>query len=576
MPPSSPSYLHLAAALILIIFAGCATPVPPSGGPVDRTPPEIVSVEPEEGSVNVQSRTVRIEFSEWVDQRSFENALTVTPEPEGRLSFRWRRRTVEISFPEELRPNTTYVLTIDTEFRDFGGARLTSPITIAFSTGPVINRGRIGGEVIGAERGRPAAGIDVYAYSGTSTEAAPPDTLPAQPAYRTQTGTDGRFQFEYLSENPFYVVAVRDANRNRRPDPGEAFAVPPRPWLVADSVGTSPERPWIVTTSDTIAPALTRPRPLSNRRIELRYNEPVILVDRAPDSWTIADSASGQRRPIEQVYSRSADPRSVFLVSESALSQQPHVLTTGAVADSSGNIAAGLQASFTPAGTADTVQVRFVGFVPDTSAVSEGAIELAFEQVPAVRFSAQPSESDLRSWVTVVDTTDARAVTGFVSADGTTYGIEFEPTLGPGESVTVAVQTEGDELTQTFRRLSTSETGEISGAIENGDTPDAPAYVELYERDEPVAPLRTITAAPDGSFVFVGVPEGSYRLRYFLDINQTERWSGGQIAPFSPAEPLGWWNEEVTVRPRWETALPDTLSFWERPRSLSPASPPAE
>src|SRR5690554_1598233 len=176
---------------LLLLVAGCATPVPPSGGPPDTTPPEVVATEPETGSVNVEGRTVRIEFSEWVNERSFENALVVTPEPAGRLSFTWRRRSVEVTFPEPFRPNTTYVLTIGTEFRDFGGTRLTSPVTIAFSTGPTINQGRISGRVLEPQEGLPVEGIDVYAYDGPPAASSPPTTLPDAPAYRTQTGSDG-------------------------------------------------------------------------------------------------------------------------------------------------------------------------------------------------------------------------------------------------------------------------------------------------------------------------------------------------------------------------------------------------
>lgn len=558
----------LSAVACLIALAACATPVPPSGGPIDRTPPEIVSLEPESGSVNVEGRTIRIEFSEWVDQRSFETALIVTPQPAGDLSFRWRRRTVEITFPDALRPNTTYVLTIDTGFRDFGGTRLTAPITIAFSTGPTINRGRIAGHVVEPARGLPVSGIDVYAYAGTSSEAPPPDSLPPEPDYRTQTGDDGRFEFEYLSEAPFFVIALQDANRNRRADPGEMFAVPPTPWLVADTIGAEPDHPWVVTTLDSIAPSITRARPLSNTRVEIRYDEPISFLDRDPDGWNVRDSLSGAPVSISDVYRRESDPRSVFLIAQSPMPARPHVISTGAVADSSGNIARNLTTSFVPSAVADTVTLRFTGFVPDTTAAVDGIIELNGDQVPGVRFSTAISIEQLRNYVSASDATGGRTISEVVSEDGTTFGLRFDPPFAAGDTLTLQVDDPENPPSQTFRRLDASELGEISGVAIAPDAPDAIAVVELYEEDANER-LRVVTADADGAFMFTGVPGGTYRLRLFADEDESRSWSGGQLRPFRAAEPLAWWSEDVTVRPRWETALPDTILI---PAPVSPST----
>ncbi len=564
------SRIYIAIAGCLIMLASCATPVPPSGGPVDRTPPAIVSLEPESGSVNVDRQSVRIEFSEWVDQRSFENALNVTPEPPGDLEFRWRRRSVEVTFPEELLPNTTYVLTIDTEFRDFGGTRLTAPINIAFSTGPTINRGRLTGLVVEPERGRPVAGIDVYAYRGTGN--APPASLPARPDYRTQTADDGRFEFEYLSESPFFVVAVEDVNRNRRVDPGEAFAVPPVAWLVADSMGTDVPRPWVVTTLDSVPPAMTRVRPLSNQRLEIRYNEPVQLLDRDPDDWLVQDSASGFQAEVADVYSLQSEPRNVYLMTEDVLPARPHILSTGAVADSSGNVNRGASASFAPPSNADTTSLRFTGFVPDTTAAVGGIIELDQDQMPGVRFSTPLALEQLRSLVTASDTAFTRTVSQAITDDGTTYGLVLDPPLEPGDVVTITVSASELPLSQRFRRIAASETGEITGVVATPDTLPAPTVIELYEPDA-TDPIRVTTADEEGAFIFAGIPGGSYRLRLFVDEDGSGTWSGGRIRPFRNAEPVNWWDEDVTVRPRWETMLPDTLSFVLEPPPTTQLAP---
>ena len=217
--------------LILALLAGCADPRLPTGGPPDKTPPVLETTIPEAETVNFTDTSVRLTFSEYVDQASFNRAFSMTPEPEGRLRFKWRKRRVEIRFPEALRENTTYVLTLDNNLRDARGVSLTRPITFAFSTGPVINKGRLSGRVLEPRQGNGAAGFEVFAYA--VTDAAPLDSLPERPAYRTQTGDDGRFDFSFLNEQPYFVVALQDRNRNLRPDANEPFAVPPHPAIEA-------------------------------------------------------------------------------------------------------------------------------------------------------------------------------------------------------------------------------------------------------------------------------------------------------------------------------------------------------
>jgi hypothetical protein len=328
----------------LAVVAGCANPVPPSGGPRDQTPPRIATSRPAAEATDVsRGRTVRIAFSEYVDRESLREALTVTPAPGGRLTFDWSRRSVEITFPERFRDNTTYLLTIDKALTDLRNVELEQPITLAFSTGAQIDQGRLAGRVVGNRRGQGREGVDVYAYAAAAADSV---RLPGAPLYRTQTGPEGTFQFEYLSEKQrYYVVALRDRNRNYRGGPLEAFAVPPRPALEArrgdstaaaapaaaaisappdsaarDTVSqsalvqdagardrTAPagdgeertnersgEAPWIIGKRDRVPPRLTGALPISSRRVALRFSEPVRLRARQARRVALTDTTAAE------------------------------------------------------------------------------------------------------------------------------------------------------------------------------------------------------------------------------------------------------------------------------------------
>ncbi|MFW5973525.1 MAG: Ig-like domain-containing domain, partial [Bacteroidota bacterium] len=468
--------------------------------------------------------------------------------------------------PEDFRDNTTYILTIGTEFRDVGGNRLSDPISVAFSTGETIDQGEIAGRVVEPDRGDPVPDVDIYAYRETSASS----ELPSRPDFRTQTGTDGTFRFQHLSDDRFFVVALRDANRNRQPDPGEAVAVPPVEWITADSSGSPQPEPWVIAEIDTLAPQVTRARPLSDRRFELLFNEPVILSNRAPEAWVIEDSLSGQSYTPEAIYTRPAEERSIFVLADGPLPPHTHRIVTGAVADSSGNRADQLEAYVVPGALIDTLTTRFVNFIPDTSAAAEDVTELLGHQRPGVRFNAPPSDAQIAEWITVADT--ARTLAGIETADGTSYALTFDPELGLGERVTLIVETDRISRRQTFRRLDAGDLGEISGSVTGIDSLFAQPIVQLFE-DNATSPLFTVRADSLGAFIFNGVPEGSYRLRAFQPARESNSWFPGRIAPYQRRAPIGWWNEAVNVRPRWETVLPDAVDLGQSsPRDSSSES----
>lgn len=582
LPPSL-----FAALLTLSLFpplvlslSGCANPVAPTGGPRDTTPPEVVRSEPEDGAVNVDRESVHLVFSEHIDRASFEQAVSVTPAFEGNIDIDFGGQEATVHFPEPLRENTTYILTLDKDLQDTRSVALDAPITIAFATGPTINRGQLAGRVIGAEAGEPQEGFDIYAYGlsdSTAGEPTPPDSLPDRPDYRTQTNSEGQFQFEYLQEQAYFVIALEDANRNRQPDPIEAYAVPPRPVLVADSTGADTDGlpDWIATLHDTTSPTPARVQPQSRGRHVLRFDEPVRLLDRSPAPWSLYDSLRDRSMQIERVYQRAASPDLVFLDTE-PLDAAPHRLYVpdSTVADSIGNVVSPDTLRFTPSETPDTLRTRFVTFTPEAlSPDTADVYTLLPGEAIGVRFN-QPLDSTRLHDVVAARDTGAGADRPFTLAtrDGTTYRLRFDPSLRPDDHVEVRV--DGQPLSQpdtvfarTFARISNRALGELSGTVVFADTADAgstatpPFVVELYADGGPGArrtPRRTLTDE-EGRFLFDRLPEGSFRFRAFLDRNENGRWDGGQFLPFRAAEPITWSEGTIDTRPRWENELETPL-----------------
>ncbi|WP_423815941.1 Ig-like domain-containing protein [Salinibacter altiplanensis] len=607
--------------LLVGILVSCANPQAPSGGPRDRTPPSVVRTRPAQDTVNVSTDTeaLRVEFSEYIERSTLSQSLSVTPTFEQRLQFSWDGQAVEIQFPSALRDSTTYIFTFDTNLSDARGVSREDPATVAFSTGKRINRGQIEGRVVDGRRGTARQGVDVFAYT------LPPgaDTvrpLPDAPGYRTQTGEEGRFSFEYMREGPYYVLALRDDNRNRQPDPQEPVAVPPRRSLLADS-GAAAAVPvaWLLARRDTTGPQLQQVRPVSQRRLRLRFDEPVRVETRAPTAWAPRDSATGTSVPVRGVYS-APDRSNAVVVRTDAMPDARHVLPLrrGAVVDTLGQPLRPDTVRFRAATRADTVRTRFRGFASTgLGEDSTGAHLLLPDVQPRVRFTQVPDSAALRTGVSVQDTTGTPRAVSLATDNGTSYRLQPDPSLSPGQIVDVTIA--GSAFARpdtTFRRRFRCVTDRVLGALagrarivdttradgegrrRGRDTPavpssptfadsvrtdsltstrdslrerrerprrdsllrDGPIAVELtaVESSTPGLPRQLITS-PDSLFEFVELPDGRYRFRAYLDRNENGRWDGGRVQPYVPAEPVTWLREPLEVRPRWTTELPAPL-----------------
>lgn len=548
----------LAALTAWSLLLSCATPVPPTGGPVDSTPPSLTASDPPEGTVNFDGNRLTFFFSERLDPTSFQRALSITPEPATRPRFQVKRNRATVLLQEPLRDATTYIFTLDNTLKDLHGVALKQPIIMAISTGPEIDGGRIEGLVRNPETDRPVSGLEVFAY--LAADSLLPDPRETSPDFRTQTGTDGRFVFSYLPEQSFRIVALEDRNRNRLPDPGEAFAVTPAPTIQAVRADSGLATvPMFITRIDTTPPEIRRIRSLSSRRLQVRFSEPVRLTNPGPENWLLEDSAAARPVPVRAVLAPPSDPFVVVLVTDS-LMPVPHRLTPGAVADSSGNAAISTPSSVVPDVRADTVQTRFVRFLPSPPLrITESVHILAPDQSPGILLSDAADSTFFARYVTLQDTASASVPFAPKTSDGLSYTLHPLTALRESEVVVAGVKDPRmDTLyVQRFQHLPSRERGELSGVVRSDE---GPVRVEIRP-DARTNRVRMTLVEADSTGVFVapGLPAAGYYLRAFVDRDRDGAWSGGQLHPFVPFEPLVWYGDSLQVRARWTTSPSDTL-----------------
>jgi uncharacterized protein (DUF2141 family) len=210
--------IRVCGLLVLVVLTtSCAMKVAPTGGPTDRTPARVESTAPPTGSRNVTSDHVTFSFDDYVD-RSVRTAFVV--QPTTRFSTSYSGNEVDVNFEEPLQPNTTYTVTLGTEWRDARGNSPAEALTMVFSTGVALDSGRISGTVLASSM----KSLMAFLYR----------TDLKQPDYLMPIGTSGAFQVGGLPDGTYRLIVVRDENKSGTIDQNEDYVCAPEDVTVAE------------------------------------------------------------------------------------------------------------------------------------------------------------------------------------------------------------------------------------------------------------------------------------------------------------------------------------------------------
>jgi len=217
---------NLLYATLILMAARCAHPVMPTGGPEDTTPPEPVEAEPPNYSTNFNSDRFSVTFNEFVNLENPRKEMFISPPLEKFPDTRVRGKSVQVSFQEELQPNTTYTIYFGDAIVDITEKNPKSNFEYVLSTGDEIDSLSVTGEVMDAFTQRPVEGILVMLYLNTN-DTIPLDSLPiyVRPLSTTKTTETGKFSLNNLKDRPYKIFALADNNANYIYDlPNESIA----------------------------------------------------------------------------------------------------------------------------------------------------------------------------------------------------------------------------------------------------------------------------------------------------------------------------------------------------------------
>ena len=487
---------------------------PPSGGPVDREAPRIVSHTPSADATQVAAdQLVEIVFSESMNRASVEEAVFIAPAVESELS--WNDTRLNVVFRQPLQDDRTYVVTVGTGSRDLRRNSLDRSYTFAFATGDQINQGLIVGHVFSDHS--PAVGANVWAFDH---ERLTGRMGSGAPDYQTQTGKDGSYEFSKLSATGYRVMAFDDEDRDRSYDPGESMGLGSSDLLVEEDGETAagylaiakPVRP---------RPALERVQAVHDRAILLEFTRPV-------DPEQVDVEIDGLQ--VDDLYRSPPGGAKVYAVTQAQEGGREYRLARLAVGDS----VIAWSEPVRGRGRSDNKAPNLVEKHPDRSEVGPtDSLKILFSEA---------MEPDIPSnfWI---DTDSSRTLAGAWSWESPTT-LVFAPgsPMSSGDHKLVGRPTRMSDrsgnalvdslITFAFTVLDPGNMPGISGRTAI-DTNKVWVVARLLQGSR----KYEVMAKPTGEYEITGMLPGSYNVYAYVDRDGNGRQDYGNLDPYLAAEP---------------------------------------
>jgi len=533
--------------------------MPPSGGPPDKSPPIITRYAPAQGTLNFQEKSIVIEFNKYMSKNTVVENIFISPSV--KMKYGWSGKELEIEFEEDLLKNTTYVLSLGTEYTDLKSNKPAETFSLIFSTGNYLDSGAITGNLIDPN----PTGVNVYAYRIDNIK---PDTLNpshTKPNYRTQTGQNGKFDLVALKEGKYRLLAIRDKFKDEVYDIGlDDFGAAPFDVEVSgDSVPVMNLK--IGPVKDVAGPQLFVAEGLHSNLTELTFSEKLDTNFVKSIAFEISDSASKETALVSGAMLSPKSSEKVWVFTAEPLDTNKSWKITAlanqafSLRDTSGNLINDTlnSAYFYPENTLEKTQPEIIKFpYPDSSLYVPSQSELEFI------FSLPIEKNTIKNAVRFIDGDSLKIGFDLVWKSDNILRIIPHNNLEllkwyilffKMNSLKSVNDTFGKDtmVRLKFRIADTRNYGGINGKIKGLNYADSSLKIIVFNNTN-----KFITSPGEsGKWSLPSIPEGKYKFELFYDTDKNGKYSYGESFPFKHSEPFLLINEEKDVPSRWTIEL---------------------
>lgn len=514
-------------------IASCASVNSPEGGDKDTTPPTLVTSNPKDQQLNVNTRTIRLEFDEDVQQNNLQKELLITPYTDNKYKIKFKEEVMELTFDKPFQDSTTYTFNFRNGIADITEKNVLKGLKLSFSTGTYIDTSRIAGTILNLMTQQPEKEAIVALYPAEDTM----NIRKSRPYYQTQTDASGQFSFENIRQGNYRIYALQDKNNNSLYD-NETERIA----FLKDPVTIKPDTQKVILQTfviDTKKPIALQRQKLADRFV-ITYSEGIekvrALVAASKDTIT---------------HKALPDGKTVELFKSTKFTGGRALVTA---VDSAGNT------------TSDTIQIdfgqdytqRIQGANLKVINKTNGAQTYRAGQKITLELQTQVSIKG-NSPVTILSDSLTIATLKYpeqITLDKTATELSFTlPKLTARQKTYTLVLDSTQVVPQQGKNLSypkitfTAGEGGGTGSVKGSIITTAKSYVvQLVDiKNVVVKEVRNTK-----SFQFRDVEPGSYRIRVLLDENNNGQWERGSATFDREPERVYIYPEQIEVRANWD------------------------
>ena len=547
---SLPQFRNKFATLLYIGFLlttiHCANQALPPGGPIDTEPPYIVATYPHANTLNYKSNKFHFEFNEYVERRSFEDAVFISPANIIRPKFRWSAKKVDVILPYEFDDNKTYSITIGTDVFDVNNKnRMAQAYTLAFSTGDHIDTFYISGKVFDDK----SSGYLVVAYRINEFNQDTLNPCMVYADYTTQTGEDGRFVLKNLAEGKYRIFTIRDEYKNLLYDQGIDKIGSYWEDINIDSNKIAVHNVFIKTClEDTASFKLLDVESVDINHISIRLNRNIDISSLLPNFATISDTATRKKLDIINYSIDEAKANRIKLLT-GEMTNSTYFLTLHSIKDSIGNTIDSTGNNYLFVGSIESDTIR-----PAITRISLSDSMINYCPIDPVRVDINKiiDTSHFKNSVSLMtDSVNILFDICFhnnshvtISSNHLLYNKWYRLIIPKNALISHNFLYNQDSVIVNFRTEERPSVTAISGIVDSEEP-----YIIEATSDKNVKYKTKVQE--NKSFKLDNIKEGRYTLFLFNDADSNSVYTNGKINPYKKPEKFYYFPDTLKVKASW-------------------------
>lgn len=533
---------------LIFIFWSCANQLPPSGGDVDRIPPEVIESYPKDRTTNFKENYFEIKFSEYVDRLSVQNAIFISPALKYGFEFSWSGKKLILEFRDTLQQNTTYTVTVGTEVVDINNRnKLAKPYTFTFSTGEKIDTAKISGKVYTEK----PSGVMIFAYKNNSNF----EPSIQKPNYISQVGANGKYILDGLSDGEYKILAVRDKSQDLFYNSNEdEFGVQFKEIKIDSAKQNYDEINFLLSKEDTIAPKLSSAFMKDRNHLIIEFNEAIDSTKLTANNFQLIDSLNNKKILPKYFYKFDAKPNQFYLAFEDSSSFQNYVLEANNFFDLAGNKNGKDKIQFIYKNEKDTIPTFPIKILGE---YSEDKIDYENPTLK-IQFNDGIDLNEVIKRAKIVDAKKNNYELTINKIDDALFQLRINEKLKQANEYFFLFDARelkdfSNKMIDTTYRIKFTTSSEldysgVSGKIIDNDSTDV--VINLTQVVNKKNSYKQKLAATK-KFEFPKVIPGKYLLWIYKDKNKNDKYDFGKVKPFIYSEEFKFYPDTLNLRARW-------------------------